>query len=155
MSANQLQDHPNQNRGEQLPGVKQNASSEGQTIFDYDQEVDVKFIPDFEPVFGILNVRVENEGNRRRSRLRYDNLDIDDLFEPLKVSNNHQLNPHFVTDRKSIVDATSGLPEPDPNAFLQISSEVHHLDRAHGEKNTHTVDYYIETDERILQHRDA
>lgn len=149
MSANSISPHIFQNRGELLRGIAQGNSTEGQTIRHYDQQVDAFHEPDYTPTFGVLEPRVDSEPkNRRRSRVSYDRLDIDDLFDWVTKQTPQELGGLDYTILKEWVDATGGPPSPLPNELHQIYSVVKPYDRAHSQRETATVDsWQIFTDE--------
>lgn len=155
MSAKFIHKHKKAIRAGLRPSLFQGESTEGNTIFKYEQEVDISLVPDMTPVFGIQNLSLENERNANRSYLKYDNLDIDDLYTKEIKMTPQEMGGQGHSITSVIEDATGGVPEPTANSLHLISSKIEPIDRAHSRRIDETVDSWKELTSSVLHHPDA
>lgn len=157
MASNTLQEHPDQNAGERLLfGIE--FDDIGNVIYIYDQEVDVLNHPDLTPVFGTVDTKQYNEKNRRRSRVRSEEVDVYDLFSKLKKDRHaaQELGGGQVTTTITLEDASSALADPTANDLTLIGSTTEHRNRAHGIRVDTRVDQWNEfVKEEFAYHPDA
>lgn len=127
-----------------------------QNVLRETREVDARFVPDFTPTFGVLDKRIENERNARRSKLTYLYLDTDNLFTPqIKKRALNELGAVDTTTTIEVVDATAGLPAPTADGLLVLESTTTQYDRAHGVRETVNASSWAELKTKIATDPEA